>query len=253
MNTSPPFADLSAFKSCIDELVPDSRGDFDEDKFVEQALARLADDHPAVEAVDVGDGTVRAWVLPGDTGDPFERWAPGFSDRFPLDVELLTTGDVAIEPPSDYPSEFRIETRWVSGALAFYLVVGSAPAANAKARVRFRRPYIVRDAVEDPAADAVVEVPRHFQMAVVFWACALKCDSLASFYRSSIDPNGGSDIFDARQFAKDYVDQAEKFRERYAELSGVGDDEVSFSHGQIDDNVLTVFPRGHYDGTRDNA
>lgn len=247
---TPPFANLTAVVAAIDELVPDMKGAYDEAGFVLQGIARLSDSQPAVESVDVGDGTTREWVLPGATSaDPFYRYETGFSDRWPLEIEQLTTGDVPSADAEEYSGRWRVEDRTVSGSLKRYLIFATAPATAAKARVRFRRPWIVRNVAG--AVAALVEVPKHYQMALVYFACAEKCDALAALYRSSIDPSGGSDIFDARQYADSYETKADKFRDQAAGISGVGDDEQSFSAGTIHTGEVTVFPRGHDTGLLD--
>lgn len=242
-----PLADLAAFITALDELVPDSKGNYSEAGFIAQGIAKFSDSIPCVESVDLGDGSTRSWVLPGALStDPFYRWSPGFSDRWPVEIEQLTTSDLSCEPPEEFAGSFRVEHRTVAGVQKRYLVLDSAPASTSKVRVRFSRPYIVRNAASP--ITALVEVPQHFQMAVLYAAAAEKCDALAAFYRASIDPAGGSDIFDARQYADSYNRQADRFREQFAELSGVGDEEQSFSTGQVRTNEPTIFNRGHDTG-----
>ena len=255
MATSPPFSSLADFIAAVDSLVPDPKGAYDESAFIAQALARLSDDVPAVESVDLSgaffddaffdpdffetEGT--EYLVPGVF---FPRWSVGFSDRFPIDAEALDSKGKPFASPEDWHGQIRTENRWANGALSTYLVFYEAPTSTSKARVRFRRPYSV--------TSTLVEVPPRFQMAVVFWAASLKCEALGSLYRSSVDPAGGSDIFDARMFAKDYDDKADAWRARYAELTDVGGDEPSFSTGRVKTSEGLVFRRGHYSGEHES-
>jgi len=79
------------------------------------------------------------------------------------------------------------------------------------------------------------------QLAVVKKAAAKKCAALSTYYKQSIDPAGGSDIFDARQYAEAYAVDAKRWGAEYAELVGLGPNETGFSTGRIRRGQPTVF------------
>lgn len=228
------FANEAAFVAQLAALVPDMKGGYAEADFVQEAVRVLSEDVPAWEEVDVGDGTTKAWTL---GASPFGGWAAGFSDLWPVTFEVLDEDGLPFEPPVDYTPAPRIVERTVSANPAHVLSFRDAPATTAKCRVRFRKPWTI--------AAGSTNVPAHLQLAVVKKAAAKKCAALATFYRSTIDPAGGSDIFDARMYAEGYAADAKRWNAEYADLVGLGPNETGFVSGTIRRGQATAFrPRG---------
>lgn len=212
--SAPPFATAAAAATFVGENVPDTKfasagGDAD---FVTAALEKLAEDSPCVEAVDIGDGTTKAWILPGAAAAAFERWNLGFSEFHAVEVERLVAAAPVWDPSTlEVDADFRLENR--SGALgvpALYLVFAAAPHATDKVRVRFRRRY-----------STFAELPAHLHRALAYKACELKCTKLASAYASTVDLAVNSDVFQADPTSSRYSARAKDWGAMYRTILGV--------------------------------
>lgn len=228
------FANQAAFVAQLALFVPDMKGGYTEADFIQEAVAILSEDKPAWEEVDVGDGTTKVWTL---GASPFGGWATGFSDLWPVEYEALDSDGNPYEPPILYTPRPRIVQRTSGGNPALVLSFSSAPSATAKCRVKFRKPWTI--------ASGSTNVPNHLQLAVVKKAAAKKCAALSTFYKQSIDPAGGSDIFDARMYAEQYASDAKRWGAEYAELVGLGGEETRVAFGAVRRGQATAFgPRG---------
>lgn len=232
-----PFARLADFGAAVTELVPDTKGGYTDSDFVLEAARRYAEARPAIESQDLGDGSTSEWVL-GDA--PFGSWAEGFSDQWPVTVEQLDTTNAPQKPQQHLAEgpDFWFERRFVSSELRRYLVFDTAPPAAGKVRVRFRRAYTIDD--EDTPT---VEVPTHHHLAVVYKACELKCAALVGEYQRSIDPAGGSDIFDANMYVRQYADGVNHWRQEYEKILGLNASAQSFSSGRVRTAGARAWPR----------
>lgn len=224
------FANEAAYVAHLAKLVPDMKGAFTEADFIQEAVDALSEDVPAWATVDVGDGSTREWTL---GVSPFASWVEGFSDLWPVCYELLDASGNPLATPAEYRPAPRIVQRVVSTVPRRVLSFEVAPSSTAKCRVLFQVRWSI-------AADST-NVPSRLQLAVVKKAAAKKCAALASFYMESIDPAGGSEIFDARQFAKDYADRAEGWDAEYAKLVGLGGGETGFASGRVRRDQPTAF------------
>lgn len=227
------YANLEEFTLALGVLVPDMKAAYVEEDFIAQAVARLSEDFPAWATADLGDGSTTEWQL-GEVGGDLEAFVVGFSDTWPFTCEELNAEDEPFAEPVRYPITPRIDVRTVAGVPTSFLVFSSAPSTNAKCRVRFR--------VEWEIEESSTTVPAKFHVAVVKLAAALKCAALATFYKASIDPAGGSDIFDARQYAEAYGADAERWRAEYRDaVGGSGGLRVGFATTKARTSVPQVF------------
>lgn len=226
------YANQAAFVAALAKLVPDMKGAYTEADFVTEAVDALSEDQPGWETVDVGDGSTLAWRL-GLAAAPFASFVIGFSDLWPLEVEVLDAAGAPYRPPAIYTPAPYFEKRYASATPELWLVFETAPSATGKARVRFAKPWTV--------SATAVDVPARWHAAVVKKAAAKKCAALSTFYKESIDPAGGSDIFDARQYAESYAADAERWDAEYAKLVGIGGGEVAIEHGPIQRGAPTAF------------
>lgn len=213
------YADSAAFVAALAKLCPDMKGAYTEVDFITEAIDVLAEDVPAWETVDVGDGATLAWEL---GASPFGGWTVGFSDLWPFTAEVLDAAGNPYRPPGNFTPRPYLEQRYVGGVPKQYLVFQTAPSSTGKARILFQRLW------------TLATLPPRFHRAVVVKAAAKKCSALSTFYKESIDPAGGSDIFDARQYAQSYADDAERLDAEYAKQVGIGGGETAIEHGCID-------------------
>lgn len=234
------FANEAAYVAQLAKLVPDMKGGYAEADFIQEALRDLSEDYPAWDTADVGDGATREWTL--GTG-VFATFAIGFSDLWPVTFELLDAAGNPLADPVEYDPRPAIRRRASGGTPSMVLSFPSAPAAAAKCRVWWQKRWTV--------GAGATTVPAELQLSVVHKAAAKKCAALSTYYKASIDPAGGSDIFDARQYAEQYANDAERWDAEYAKVIGLGGDETGFVHGSIgSDSLPRVFrpwgtrPRG---------
>lgn len=223
------LASESAFVAQLALLVPDMKGGYTEANFVQEAVDALSEDVPGWEAVDVGDGSTRAWQL---GASPFGGFLIGFSDVWPIEYEALDSSGSPFADPADFTPAPRLDQRY-SSAPQLWLVFPVAPGSSSKCRVKFRKPWTI--------SGSTITVPARWHLAVVKKAAAKKCAALATFYKNSIDPSGGSDIFDARQYAQSYADDAERWDAEYAKLVGLGSAESGFEAGQVKRGAPSAF------------
>lgn len=223
------YANLTAFVAALAKLVPDMKGGYTEADFVTDAVTRFSEQIPAELTADAGDGSATEFEL---GASPFGSFALGFSEGWPITVERLTSGNVAMNPPQAWGEKVRIDKRAVSGVPKLYLVFPSAPPAAGKARVHFSAPWTVSTTVDLPAA---------YHTAVVKKAGALKCRALALFYAQTIDPSGGSDIFDARQYADAYAKRADELEEDFDRIVAGAGEAPGMSFGRARSRIPRVF------------
>lgn len=223
------YATLSAFVAALAKLVPDMKGGYTEADFVTDAVTRFSEEIPAELSVDVGDGTLTEWELGTTT---FATFALGFSESWPITVERLSSANAAQNPPVAWGDKVRIDKRAVAGVPKLYLVFPSAPPAAGQARVHFSAPWTV---------STTVDLPATYHTAIVKKAGALKCRALALFYAQTIDPAGGSDIFDARQYADSYAKRAEELEVDFDRIVAGAGEAPGMSFGRARSTIPRVF------------
>lgn len=232
--SAPPFTALADYVTMLGHLVPDTKGNTSNEDFVTAALQRLSEESPCVEAVDIGDGTTKEWVL-GTT--PFERWKNGFSEQFAVSVERLVAAASSFDPSYlEEGVDWKLEHRSSSGAPTLTLRFATAPSSTDKVRVRFSRHW----RVSGTGGSAINEVPGNLQMALVYKAAELKCKALASIYASTVDTGVASDVFVADPTHSRYLRQAGEFEEQYDLILGVR--KGSFTAGCAPATPGRVFP-----------
>lgn len=238
--SGPPFTNLTAYATCVAEKVPDTKAGRTDADLVAEALERYAEDYPCWEQTDIGDGSTTAWSL---AASPFlyvsatgAGFLFGFSDLWPVRVELLASAATSANPPAFLVEgrDWWIEERTASGAPVKYLVFASAPAASL-ARVHWRKRWLV-----DNAGTPNNRVPIHHQYAVVDLACALKCETLAAKYANSVDSVGGTDVFSASNKVEEYKSLAGSFWRAYKRTLGIGASS-RLTRGRINTGVGRVF------------
>lgn len=236
----PPYAALADYATALGQLVPDTKAGNTDTEFVTLALGRLSEDSPCVEAADIGDGSTKTWGPLPTTSGAFDRFVKGFSERHPIDVEMLVAAAPVFEPQYLYEGkDFRIEERTgTAGAPELYLVFLSAPNGTNKVRVRFRRPWRVTT-----GAGAVNEVPTHLQPAVVYKAAELKCGALATVYASTVDLSVASDVFQADPTSERYGRRAAQYQKQYATVLGAGGKGV-LAIGRVEDRPGRAWRQG---------
>lgn len=247
-NTTPPFDNgQSDYAGVLALLVPDTKTSRTDNDFTADALERYAERFPCWEQQDIGDGSTTAWDL---SASPFAYAAAsdatpalgfvlGYSDQWPLKAEDLGSAATPQRPPvfREYgeDGDFWIEERTVSSLAKRYLVFNSAPGTSL-VRVHFRKRWSFK------------HVPLHHQMAVVYAAAALKCEALASRYRSMVDSVGGSDVFAALQHAESYKEQATSHWAAFSRTLGTGGgsagDAPLFATARAETGRVRVFDRG---------
>lgn len=223
------YANLTAFVAALAKLVPDMKGGYTEADFVTDAVSRFSEEIPAELTIDVGDGSTTEWALGSDT---FATFLPGFSESWPITVERLSSANAAQNPPVPWGDAVRIDRRSLAGVPTLYLVFPTAPPAAGKARVHFRSTWTV---------SATVDLPAVFHTAIVKKAGALKCAALAIYYAQTIDPNGGSDIFDARQYVESYAKRAEELEAEVAKTIRGAGDAPGMSRGRASTGIARVY------------
>lgn len=232
--SAPPITALADYATFVGQLVPDTKAATTNSEFVTAALQRLSEEHPCVEAVDIGDGTTKEWTL---GSSPFERWQTGFSEQFEVSVERLIAAASVFDPTYfEEGSDWKIEQRSSSGLPTLTLRFASAPSSTDKVRVRFSRHW----RVSGVSPSVINEVPGNLQMAVVYKACELKCRALAAIYASTVDTNVASDVFVADPTHSRYLRQSGEFEEQYDQILGVG--KGSFTAGCAPSTPGRVFP-----------
>lgn len=233
--SAPPFANLTAFATRLAELVPDNRPSYTRTDIVREALRLYSQDYPCVETRDIGDGSTKVWAL---DASPFTGFVRGFSEQWPLEVEILEAADTPSFPREELVEgrDFILEAKGTGGVL--YLRFESAPATGL-ARVRFSRPWVV----DDGSTTATVEVPLHHQEAVVKRAASYACDLLASHYLKTVDAALGSDAFSAMDVVEKYQQKARDWMRAYREALGVGES-TSAALGRCRTGIGRVFPDG---------
>jgi len=224
------YANSAAFVAALAKLVPDMKGGYTEADFVTDALARFSEDNPAELTVDVGDGSTTEYQLGASS---FATFVLGFSEANPITVERLDSSGDPYNPPEPWAERVRIDRRTLAGVPALYLVFPTAPAAAGKARVHFKAPYTIGASTTD--------LPAMFHTAVVRKAAALKCSALSTYYKQTIDPAGGSDIFDARQYAQSYADDAARFEAEYEKVVRNLGEPAGLSFGRARSAIPRVF------------
>lgn len=223
------YANLTAFVAALAKLVPDMKGGYTEADFVTDAVTRFSEQIPAELTVDVGDGSTTEFELGASS---FATFVLGFSEGWPITVERLSSANAAQNPPVAWGEKVRIDKRAVAGVPKLYLVFPSAPPAAGKARVHFSVPWTVSTTVDLPAA---------YHTAVVKKAGALKCEALSLFYANTIDPSGGSDIFDARQYADTYAKRAEELSVDFDRIVSGAGEAPGMSFGRARSAIPRVF------------
>jgi len=228
----PPFADISGYATALASLVKDRRSPRTDVAFVNDALSRYSEFRPAVEAVEVGDGSTTEWKI-GDA--PFTTWSDGFSENALIEVERLAAGAPQDPPDVVRTNQYRLEWRTVSGSPALYLMFIDAPSASPNQnRVRFQRKWTV-----DASTN---EVRAHHQMGVVYLACSLKCEALQAVYADTrVD---ATDLFAGSPKVEEYRELAKTFWYRAKQILGLGK-KGGFQHGQIRTGRGRVFNRGY--------
>lgn len=226
------YANSAAFVAALAKLVPDMKGGYTEADFISDAVARLSEDVPGYATVDVGDGSLYEWALGSGT---FASWVVGFSESWPVQFEQLNAAGAPYRPPAPFTGDTPyFDERTASSVPALYLVFVTAPAAAAKARVRFRIPWTI--------GASTYTVPAPYHVAVVKLAASLKCSALSTFYKQTIDPAGGSDIFDARQYAESYASDAERFLGEYRDAVPELGSAAGLAFGNVTTGIPRVFP-----------
>lgn len=224
----PPFADAAAYAAALAELVPDTKGARDDADLIADALDAYTQRFPRWMTADIGDGTTYEWEL-GKSGEAFEDFALGFSDHFPLEIEELDSSDAPIRPRLSIHKGWSVDQRIDgSGDAVLVLVFESSPASTAKMRVRWRMPWVL------------AKVPVHHQMGLVYLAARDKAQTLASYYRKTID--AGSDVFDGAIPADGYEREARKWESRANRILGIGQS-MPLSRARCKPNRQRVFHR----------
>lgn len=228
----PPFSDMADFAEKVGELVPDTKGGYDDADFVDAALRAYSGKYPAEDTADIGDSSTQEWVM-GTA--PFADWAEGFSDQWPVEIEQLDGGT-----PTRPQTWLRRDIEWWwerrdSSGLKRVLVFADAPDATDQVRVHWKRPFAI--------SGSTVEVPTAHQMAVVYRACQLKCEALASWYQRTIDPAGGSDIFDGVAYVDRYAEGAKRWAKLAGEVLGVETESTHIRRARIRTGRDRVFHR----------
>jgi hypothetical protein len=225
------FANESQFAAHLAKLVPDTKTSVTDAQFVQEAVRALNEDYPGWETVDVGDGTTKRWVL-GTA--PFTGYVLGYSDLYPIEVEQLDGAGNPYDPASLYVPAPKVVEEFTGGAPTKALRFETAPAASGKARVKFQKAWEI--------GASTTNIPAPLQLSIVHKAAAKKCRALASYARSTIDPMGGSELYDAQQRADGYESEADRWDKEYAKIVGVGGDEIGFTHGRVRTMRHGVFP-----------
>jgi len=232
--SAPPFTALADYVTMLGQLVPDTKAASSNEDFVTAALQRLSEESPCVEAVDIGDGTTKEWVL---CTAPFDRWKNGFSEQFAVSVERLVAAASSFDPTFlEEGVDWKLEHRSSSGAPTLTLRFATAPSSSDKVRVRFSRHW----RVSGSGGSAINEVPGNLQMALVYKAAELKCRALASTYASTVDTGVSSDVFVADPTHSRYLRQAGEYESQYDQILGVG--KGSFTAGCVPPTPGRVFP-----------
>jgi len=198
--TALPFSSVGDYARRLEGLVPDAKAATTDEEFIEDAVRGYASDNPLWDFVDVGDGSLFEWQL---GVAPFDSFELGYSDRYPLTVEELDVGAIQYRPPQFLRSQFDVRSR---ANAEKWLVFDVVPAAANQVRVGYRTQY---------AAGAI---PVYHQMAVVYLAAAAKCSALATYYRSTVDDVGGSDVFAADPAGDSYERSARAWTARARRL-----------------------------------
>ncbi len=239
--SAPPFANLTAYAARLRELVPDNKPGYTLTDVVAEALRLYAQDYPATETQDIGNGTLFEWDL---SASPFTRFDRGFSEQWPIDVEELDGSGLAQRPRVELSMgvDYYIDERYASGSLKLYLVFVDVPPTNG-VRVRFKRRWRVDNETPTPAN----EVPLHHQEAVVKRAAAYLCEMLSTYYLKTVDAALGSDAFQAMDVVDHYAERGRQYLRQYRDALGTGD-ETSASFGTCNTNVPRTFPLGYEAG-----
>lgn len=226
------YANQAAFVAALAKLVPDMKGGYTEADFIQEAVNRLSEDVPGYATADVGDGSTYEWAL---GTSPFASWVVGFSEAWPIQVEQLNAAGAPYRPPAPFSGDAPyFDERTSGGVPTLYLVFVTAPGSTAKARIRFRIPWTI--------GVSTYTVPAAFHVAVVKLAAALKCSALSTYYKQTIDPAGGSDIFDARQYAESYASDAERFLAEYRAAVPPVSSSAGLAFGRVSTALPTIFP-----------
>lgn len=232
--SAPPFTALADYATYLGELVPDAKSSTTNEQFVTAALQRLSEEHPCVEAVDIGDGSTKEWTLGSGS---FSRWQAGFSEQFEMTVERLVAAASVFDPTYlEEGLDWKIEHRSSSGVPTWTLRFATAPSSTDKVRVRFSRPW----RVSGSGGGAINEVPGNLQMAVIYKAAELKCNALAAIYASTVDATVASDVFQADPTVERYGRRAGEFEQLYDQILGVR--KGTFTAGVVPTVAGRVFP-----------
>jgi len=229
----PPFSNAAGYAQAVASLVKDARSPRADPDFVGDALEQLANDVAPVVSSDIGDGTTQEWEL-GKAAEPFADWTLGFSEKRRIRVERLSASATQ-DPPEDLlGSEFRIDERSVSGVQKLFLRFESVPPASpSQYRVHWQRHWKV-DATQN-------EVRLAYQMAVVYLACALKCEALAAAYQNT--RADGGELFQGLTTADAYENRAKSFWAKYRKA--ISPATGGLTSGQVRTGKDYVFPRGY--------